>query len=313
MAVSGDSTCSSCRSAPVRLERSRAAERAGSSGCSVAIPATSLRMDGQCSGGRQIPYAFPPSAGLESRRRDLDPLPLAQLERCTPRMRCRFAYSHMDTAAFPTVCEGCRLTRAAPQAPSCSWRAPRAVVGTAVFTLPLMAAVQLMCARVGMVTGQGLAGVLRRYYPRWVLLCACALLLVANTVNIGADLRAMAAVVEMLTGVAAPAGGAGGLLGRARYGRVRGRGPVVRRGAVAGGDSRLERGCPAPAGEVVAGRCIAPGGEGWGGSWGWCSSCARWGGLRCGEPDRIPGGACRRTRSAPGVPGSARVARATPW
>ena len=66
-----------------------------------------------------------------------------------------------------------------------------ALLWTALFTLPLMAAVQLMCARIGMVTGEGLAGVLRRYYPRWLLLSACALLLAANTVNIGADLGAM--------------------------------------------------------------------------------------------------------------------------
>lgn len=63
-----------------------------------------------------------------------------------------------------------------------------------------MIAVQLMCARIGVVAGQGLAGVLRDRYPRWVLWLACALLLVANVVNIGADLGAMAAVVEMLTG-----------------------------------------------------------------------------------------------------------------
>ena len=78
-----------------------------------------------------------------------------------------------------------------------------ALLWTALFTLPLMAGVQMMCARIGMVTGQGLAGVLRRHYPRWLLLSACALLLAANTVNIGADLGAMAAVVEMLTGVPA--------------------------------------------------------------------------------------------------------------
>src|SRR5467141_1523888 len=52
---------------------------------------------------------------------------------------------------------------------------------TALFSFPLMAAVQLMCARLGMVTGRGLAGVVRRRYPRWVLWGACALLIVANT------------------------------------------------------------------------------------------------------------------------------------
>jgi len=50
----------------------------------------------------------------------------------------------------------------------------------ALFSLPLMAAVQLMCARLGMVTGRGLAGVLRRHSPRWVLWGVCLLLLVAN-------------------------------------------------------------------------------------------------------------------------------------
>ena len=51
---------------------------------------------------------------------------------------------------------------------------------TALFSFPLMAAVQLMCARLGLMSGRGLAGVLRRYYPRWVLWGACALLVVAN-------------------------------------------------------------------------------------------------------------------------------------
>ena len=72
---------------------------------------------------------------------------------------------------------------------------------TALFSFPLMAAVQLMCARLGMVTGQGLAGAIRQYYPRWVLWGACALLVTANTVNIGADLGGMAKVTEMITGV----------------------------------------------------------------------------------------------------------------
>ncbi len=72
---------------------------------------------------------------------------------------------------------------------------------TALFSFPLMAAVQLMCARLGMVTGRGLAGVVRRTYPREILWGACLLLLVANIVNIGADLGGMAAASEMVTGV----------------------------------------------------------------------------------------------------------------
>ena len=72
---------------------------------------------------------------------------------------------------------------------------------TAWFSFPLMAAVQMMCARLGMVTGRGLAGVIRHRYPKWVLWGACILLVTANTVNIGADLGGMAKVSEMVTGI----------------------------------------------------------------------------------------------------------------
>jgi NRAMP (natural resistance-associated macrophage protein)-like metal ion transporter len=74
---------------------------------------------------------------------------------------------------------------------------------TALLSFPLMAAVQLMCARLGMVSGRGLASVIRRRYPRRVLWGACALLVIANVINIGADLGGMAAVSEMVTGVKA--------------------------------------------------------------------------------------------------------------
>ena len=74
---------------------------------------------------------------------------------------------------------------------------------TALFSFPLMAAVQLMCARLGLVTGRGLAGVIRRNYPRSILWGACALLIVANVFNIGADLGGMAAATEMMTGIKA--------------------------------------------------------------------------------------------------------------
>jgi NRAMP (natural resistance-associated macrophage protein)-like metal ion transporter len=72
---------------------------------------------------------------------------------------------------------------------------------TALFSFPLMAAVQIMCARLGMVTGLGLASVIRLRYPRWILWGACVLLVVANVVNIAADLGGMADVTELLTGV----------------------------------------------------------------------------------------------------------------
>ncbi len=76
-----------------------------------------------------------------------------------------------------------------------------AALWTAVFSFPLMAAVQLMCARLGIVSGRGLAGVIRRRYSRWVLWSSCAILLVANVFNIGADLGGMGDALEMVTGV----------------------------------------------------------------------------------------------------------------
>ena len=72
---------------------------------------------------------------------------------------------------------------------------------TALFCFPLMAAVQLMCSRLGMVSGRGLAAVVRRRYSRWVLWGACLLLIVANVINIAADLGGMAEATEMVTGI----------------------------------------------------------------------------------------------------------------
>jgi NRAMP (natural resistance-associated macrophage protein)-like metal ion transporter len=71
---------------------------------------------------------------------------------------------------------------------------------TALISLPLMSAVQLMCARIGIVARNGLAGVLRDHYSKWLLWLACGLLLFANTVNIAADLAGMAAATILLTG-----------------------------------------------------------------------------------------------------------------
>jgi NRAMP (natural resistance-associated macrophage protein)-like metal ion transporter len=72
---------------------------------------------------------------------------------------------------------------------------------TVIFSFPLMAGVQLMCARLGLVTGRGLAGVIRERYPRPVLWFACLLLVIANTINIGADLGGMGEVMQMVTGI----------------------------------------------------------------------------------------------------------------
>ena len=71
----------------------------------------------------------------------------------------------------------------------------------ALFTFPFMIVIQQMCGRIGMVTGQGLAGVIRAHYPKPVLYCAVTLLVIANTINIGADLGAMAASAQMLLGL----------------------------------------------------------------------------------------------------------------
>jgi NRAMP (natural resistance-associated macrophage protein)-like metal ion transporter len=71
----------------------------------------------------------------------------------------------------------------------------------ALATFPLMAAVQLICARIGLVTGRGLTAAIRNHYPRPFLYVACLLLLVANVFNIAADLSGMAGVTHMLTGV----------------------------------------------------------------------------------------------------------------
>src|SRR6202158_386404 len=79
-----------------------------------------------------------------------------------------------------------------------------ATLWIALLTFPLMAAIQLMCARLGMVTGRGLAAAVRIYYPRWVLWGACSILVVANVINIGADLGGMAEATQLITGIRPP-------------------------------------------------------------------------------------------------------------
>ena len=71
---------------------------------------------------------------------------------------------------------------------------------TLFFTYPLMVGIQVVSARIGRVSGYGLAGNIRRHYPPWVLYGLVSLLLVANTFNIGADLRAMADATALLIG-----------------------------------------------------------------------------------------------------------------
>ncbi|HXG81999.1 MAG TPA: divalent metal cation transporter [Sphingomicrobium sp.] len=72
---------------------------------------------------------------------------------------------------------------------------------TMVLTYPLMSAVQMISARIGRVTGHGLVGILRRHFPRWLTLSVVVLVLVANTINIGADLGAMADATALVAGL----------------------------------------------------------------------------------------------------------------
>ncbi len=83
-----------------------------------------------------------------------------------------------------------------------------ATLWTALVTFPMMAAVQFTCAKIGLVTGQGLAGVMRRHYPRAVVFPVVTLLALANTINAGADIGAIAAAMNLL----APRLGIGALI-----------------------------------------------------------------------------------------------------
>ena len=72
---------------------------------------------------------------------------------------------------------------------------------TAFLTWPLMGCVQFTCARIGMVTGEGLGAALRKKIPHWMLILTAFALFGANSVNIGADLFGMADAAEMLSGL----------------------------------------------------------------------------------------------------------------
>src|ERR1700755_156013 len=72
---------------------------------------------------------------------------------------------------------------------------------TALITFPLMAGVQLICARIGLVYGCGLAAVMRKSFPKNLVYLAIISLLIANTINAAADLQAIAAGINMLVPV----------------------------------------------------------------------------------------------------------------
>lgn len=69
---------------------------------------------------------------------------------------------------------------------------------TALITLPMMATVQYIAARVGLVTGLGLGAILRRYYPPWLAIGVAVALLATNTINAGADIGAIGAAINLL-------------------------------------------------------------------------------------------------------------------
>ncbi|MBI4226594.1 Nramp family divalent metal transporter [Candidatus Roizmanbacteria bacterium] len=71
----------------------------------------------------------------------------------------------------------------------------------ALISLPMMITIQEMCGRIGMVSGMGLAGAIKKFYSKKLLLLATILLMFANVVNIGADLGAMAASLQMVIGL----------------------------------------------------------------------------------------------------------------
>jgi len=71
---------------------------------------------------------------------------------------------------------------------------------TMLFSYPLMAVTQEISAQIGRVTGVGIARNMRRHYPPWVLQVVVALLLIVNTVNLGADVGAMAQATQLITG-----------------------------------------------------------------------------------------------------------------
>jgi NRAMP (natural resistance-associated macrophage protein)-like metal ion transporter len=83
------------------------------------------------------------------------------------------------------------------------------ILWTAFFTFPLMVGIQVVSARIGRVTGDGLAANIRKHYPSWLLYGIVTLLLLANTINIAADIGAMGAALKLLIGGPAHWYGAG--------------------------------------------------------------------------------------------------------
>ncbi|HZO42367.1 MAG TPA: divalent metal cation transporter [Methylomirabilota bacterium] len=124
------------------------------------------------------------------------------------RLRAADRHSHNPLVRYFKILGPGLVTGAADDDPSgiATYSVAGAALGygalwMALVTFPLMAAVQLICARIGLVSGRGLAAAIRDHYPRPYLYVACLLLLIANVFNIAADLSGMAGATQMLTGV----------------------------------------------------------------------------------------------------------------
>ncbi len=75
----------------------------------------------------------------------------------------------------------------------------------ALFSFPLMASVQFICAKIGLVSGRGIAGVLRKHYPKGLAYTVITVLLIANTINAGVDVLAISSGVNLLVPLSVPA------------------------------------------------------------------------------------------------------------
>ncbi|MEK7154075.1 MAG: Nramp family divalent metal transporter [Patescibacteria group bacterium] len=73
-----------------------------------------------------------------------------------------------------------------------------AALWTALATLPFMIITQRMAGRIGLISGRGLAGNMKKYYPKWILIIIATLIVGANIINIGADISAMSASINLL-------------------------------------------------------------------------------------------------------------------
>jgi len=73
-----------------------------------------------------------------------------------------------------------------------------AALWTARFTLPFIIITQRMAGRIGLISGRGLAGNMKKYYPKWILLIVAILIVGTNIINIGADISAMSASINLL-------------------------------------------------------------------------------------------------------------------